>query len=103
MGHHPLYTGKLDLAPKRTAIKKTHEDSLRLTKAINADNEEHFAGMAAKSGGRLTLVRAGGRTGRMGAGGGINCRLHAWELHDFRGGAQVLLLPGQNAPSPGPY
>lgn len=52
----PLLTGKLTVAPKRAATKRSHGDNQKLTKAINAENESHFAAMAAKGGGHLALV-----------------------------------------------
>uniref|UniRef100_A0A1D2AA02 Uncharacterized protein n=1 Tax=Auxenochlorella protothecoides TaxID=3075 RepID=A0A1D2AA02_AUXPR len=49
--------GKLTVAPKRAATKRSHGDNQKLTKAINAENESHFAAMAAKGGGHLALLQ----------------------------------------------
>lgn len=49
--------GRLDKAPKKTAALKGHKESMELTKAINAENEQHFAGAAASSGGRLAVLK----------------------------------------------
>eukprot|EP00887_Chlorella_sp_A99_P003491 scaffold7.g3491.t1 len=48
---------RLDKAPKKTAALKGHKESMELTKAINAENEQHFAGAAASSGGRLAVLK----------------------------------------------
>ena len=50
--------GALQKAPKRPQLKEAHKEALELTKAINADNEEHFAAQAAaQPGGKLSVVR----------------------------------------------
>ena len=47
--------------PKRNLLKQKHKVELELTKAINADNEEHFAATASSApGGKLSVVRGGG-------------------------------------------
>ncbi|KAL4436146.1 hypothetical protein ABPG77_005594 [Micractinium sp. CCAP 211/92] len=51
--------GALQKAPKRAAIKQAHKEAMDLTKAINADNEEHFAAAAAaQPGGKLSVLKA---------------------------------------------
>ena len=44
--------------PKRNLLKQKHKEDTELTKAINADNEEHFAATASSApGGKLSVVR----------------------------------------------
>ncbi|KAI7842068.1 hypothetical protein COHA_004265 [Chlorella ohadii] len=51
--------GALQKAPKRATLKEAHKEALALTKAINADNEEHFAATAASQpGGKLSVLKA---------------------------------------------
>lgn len=64
--------GLLAKPPKRAALKTAHKESMELTRAINADNEEHFAATAASQpGGKLSVVSAGagGRAGRVACAG----------------------------------
>lgn len=51
-----LVTGRLDIAPKRASTKRSHDEALKLTKAINTDNEQLVVGLASKAGGPLALV-----------------------------------------------
>jgi hypothetical protein len=42
-------------------LKEAHQESLELTRAINADNEEHFATtVAGQPGGKLSIVSPAG-------------------------------------------
>lgn len=51
--------GALIKPPKRTILKAAHKEQLELTKAINADNEEHFAVAAASQpGSKLSVLKA---------------------------------------------
>ena len=48
--------------PKRAMLQQAHKEAQELTKAINADNEEHFTGVATSvPGGKLSVVSWGGR------------------------------------------
>jgi hypothetical protein len=47
----------MDKAPRRPQLKKSHHDSAELTKLINADNEQRFAGVATGAGGPLQMVK----------------------------------------------
>lgn len=52
--------------PKRNLLKQKHKEEMELTKAINADNEEHFAATASSApGGKLSVVSGGGGKGRL--------------------------------------
>ena len=56
--------GAMTKPPKRNLLKQKHKEELELTKAINADNEEHFAATASSTpGGKLSVVRGEGRAG----------------------------------------
>lgn len=58
----PPPAGAMQKNPKRAQLKEAHKESLELTKAINADNEEHFtAQAAAQPGGKLSVVRGSHR------------------------------------------
>ncbi len=48
--------GRLSKPPKKGAAAKDYKESTELTKAINAENEQRFAGVAASSGGQLAVV-----------------------------------------------
>lgn len=48
--------GRLSKPPKKGVIAKQFQESKELTKAINAENESKFAGVAASSGGQLAVV-----------------------------------------------
>ena len=50
--------GKLEKAPRRPQLTERHEESQKLTKAINAENELHFAGVAEGAGGKMGVVKA---------------------------------------------
>ncbi|KAL4855910.1 hypothetical protein ACK3TF_003672 [Chlorella vulgaris] len=51
--------GALIKPPKRAVLKEAHQESLELTRAINADNEEHFATtVAGQPGGKLSILKA---------------------------------------------
>jgi len=39
------------------AIKANHDENSKLTKAINEENEQRFAGVAATTGGKLAVIR----------------------------------------------
>jgi hypothetical protein len=43
--------------PKRPHLKKEEVERKELTKAINAENEKHFASMAATQGPNFTVVK----------------------------------------------
>jgi hypothetical protein len=50
--------GKFNLPPKKKALKAMYQESRDITKAINAENELQFSGMAtAVAGGKLSLLK----------------------------------------------
>lgn len=50
--------GRLSKPPKKGIAAKDFKESRELTKAINAENESKFAGVAASSGGHLAVIKA---------------------------------------------
>ncbi|GAB4821337.1 hypothetical protein N2152v2_008383 [Parachlorella kessleri] len=48
---------RLAKPPKKGQAAKDYNESRELTKAINAENEERAAGVAASSGGQLNVVK----------------------------------------------
>ena len=55
--HAACCAGRLSKPPKKGQAAKDYNESRELTKAINAENEERTAGVAASSGGQLNVVR----------------------------------------------
>jgi len=53
----PNAAGRLDKAPKRATLKRDHEENKKITQAINEENEQQFAGVAAATGGKLAVLR----------------------------------------------
>jgi Protein of unknown function (DUF2462) len=53
-----LPAGRLDKPVKRPQLKKQSNEDKELTKAINAGNESRVAGVAASSGGKLSVLKA---------------------------------------------
>lgn len=49
--------GKLQKVPKKATLVKQYNEEKELTKMINARNEGTAAGMAAKGGGKLNVVK----------------------------------------------
>ena len=51
-------SGRLERVPKKAKIKQQVGFEMELTKAINKENEQRFAGVAANNGGQLAILRA---------------------------------------------
>lgn len=76
--------GALIKPPKRTILKAAHKEQLELTKAINADNEEHFAVAAASQPGSKLSV--------------VSLRRCSWAMRRWALSHRVSLLPCQRSP-----
>ena len=52
-----LLAGRLDIKVKRPSLKKKYEEDRELSKAINAENEQRAAVVAASTGGKLSVLK----------------------------------------------
>lgn len=55
---HLNRTGRLQKAPKNAALRQTYRENQELSRMINEDNENTFAGIARNAGGKLAVLQA---------------------------------------------